>query len=75
MTGRDVAFVALGAALGLLITLQLRPANTSSCCARVAAGARDRAVDELGGWAGAVGDAFGVWPHVPTLLDQLGVAT
>lgn len=73
MTAREVAFLAGGAALGFLLTLQVRPANTSSCCARVAAGAREQAVDALGGWAGTVGDLFGLWGHVPAALDTLGV--
>ena len=65
-----------GVALGFALAFRLRPTNESKCCARVAGGARDR-VGEACGIAGALcqgaGDWLNLWPHVPDILDAMGV--
>lgn len=66
----------VGLVVGVVVITRIKPANTSSCCTRVAYGARDT----IAGYAGpldsvAAGalDFLGVTNHLPGLLDQLGV--
>jgi hypothetical protein len=69
MNGESLAWLAGGLLVGFVLGMQLHD-NESSCCARVAAGAREKAgeVPILGGVLQRVGDAIG-WEHVPPLLD------
>jgi len=68
-----VGWFALGAVAALVVASRFGPATTSTCCARVAAGARERVSDAYGEGAAAIGDAIEIWPHVPDVLDWLGV--
>jgi hypothetical protein len=73
---RVAVALAVGAAVGFAIASRLRPANESSCCRRVAAGARDRVGVECGPFGlicQSLGDALGVWPHAPEILDRWGL--
>lgn len=68
---KPFALFALGVGAGMLAArLLIKP---SDCCARVAAGVRDRVGDELGSTAQTVGDVLGVWSYTPGLLSLLGV--
>lgn len=60
-----------GVAIGLLAANLL--IDSPSCCARVAAGVRERVGTELGPWAQAAGDVTGLWKFTPGLLDLFGV--
>ncbi len=65
----------LGSAVGFFAAAWMlrRVGLESSCCQRVAAGARERAVDTFGTWAGLAGDSVGLWDRAPQLLDLFGV--
>jgi hypothetical protein len=65
-----IAFVLGLAAGGIVAGLLITP---SDCCARVAAGVRDRVGTALGGTAQSIGDALGIWQYTPGLLKALGV--
>lgn len=65
-----------GLGIGAVAILWMKPAPESSCCKRVAFGARDR----ISGYAGPLEDvvsglfdATGLTPHLPSVLDALGV--
>jgi hypothetical protein len=65
-----------GFAVGFAIASRLRPANESSCCVRVAAGARDKvgeACGILGPVCQSLGDTLGIWRHAPSILDRWGL--
>jgi hypothetical protein len=61
-----------GGVVGFVAGLRLRPTTESACCARVAAGARDRAGEFCGSACQSFGDRIGIWPHVPAILDRYG---
>lgn len=68
-------FVA-GALVATALVTRIKSANTSTCCQRVALGARGK----IGGYAGPLAplaegalDGLGLTDHLPGLLDTLGV--
>jgi hypothetical protein len=74
---RAGAWLAIGAGLGFVLALRVRPAVDSSCCERVAVGARDKVGALCGSWGGTcqeLGDSINLWPHIPSLLDAFGVS-
>jgi len=67
---------ALGAILGAVVILHLKPANTSTCCQRVGFGARNFIAEKTGPLEGVVKDfvdSIGLTPHIPSILDEFGV--
>jgi len=64
---------AAGAAVGLVLAFRIKPATDTSCCQRVAAGVRDRVGAGCGPICQSIGDALGIWPATPGLLDHFGV--
>lgn len=65
-----------GFALGVFVIANLKQANESNCCARVAIGARDTIAGAAGPAKGIVAgalDALGLTKHLPSILDGLGV--
>ena len=68
---KTAAVFALGLGVGFFVAnLLIEP---SDCCARVAAGVRERVGDELGPGAQTLGDLFGIWNKTPGLLSLFGV--
>ena len=70
------AWFALGALVGVAVFSRIKPANTTSCCTRVANAARDEIAGKAGPLAPVVSgalDVIGVTPHLPGLIDQLEV--
>lgn len=70
------AWFALGALVGVVVVTRIKSANTSSCCKRVAIGARDQLAGYTGPFDGATSallDGLGLTEHLPGLIDQLGV--
>jgi hypothetical protein len=65
-----LAFIG-GIAVGVVLTLQIRPGVESSCCARVARAVRDKAAGCPA--CQSLGDALDIWGHTPGLLDQFGL--
>lgn len=67
----------VGVVAGAAVGARIAQANTSSCCRRVEAGARERILEQgaVGGLALGVIDALGLSPHIPGLLDAVGVPT
>ncbi len=71
-----VGWLALGVVAGFALHAWIAPASESSCCKRVAFGARDK----IAGKAGAAGDVVstllditGLTDALPGLLDKAGV--
>lgn len=69
---------ALWFAGGVAFALVVLAPSEQSCCARVSANVRERAVNAvggglLGGLVGGLGDVTGLWGAAPALLDTLGV--
>ena len=70
-------FVA-GLLVGVAVISAINPANTSSCCQRVNAGARDKIAGYTGPLAPATSsllDSLGLTGQLSGLLDTLGVPT
>ncbi len=66
----------LGVAAGFVVITRLVPADPSSCCQRVAFGARDKIAGYAGPFSGLVSgalDGLGLTPLIPGLLDTFGV--
>ena len=67
-----------GLALGVFLVANIKRANESSCCQRVAFAGRDVIADFAGPASPLVAgvlDAFGLTKHIPGILDTLGVPT
>ncbi len=67
-----------GLLTGIALVSLIQPANATSCCQRVAAGARDKIAGEFGPFSGIVSgflDTTGLTEQLPGLLDTLGVPT
>jgi len=67
---------ALGAVLGAVVILHLKPANTSTCCQRFAFAVRDAIAEKAGPLEGVVKDsidALGITQHIPSIFDEFGV--
>lgn len=70
------AWFALGVLAGVVVITRVHPANESTCCQRVAYGARDKIAGYAGPLDGVVSgilDATGLTSHIPGILDALGV--
>lgn len=68
--------VFVGVLAGIAIAMVIAPANESSCCQRVAFGARDKIAGLAGPFEGLVAgalDVTGLTKVFPGLLDKLGV--
>lgn len=66
----------VGALAATAVVTRIMPANTNSCCARVAYGVRDKIADYAGPFDFLVKgtfDVLGLTKHLPGLLDTLGV--
>jgi hypothetical protein len=70
MNGALLVVAGLGAGF-LLASWLIEP---SSCCKLVGQGARDRAQDELPGWAVLLGDKLNLWKFAPGLAGLFGGA-
>lgn len=65
-----------GFLIGVALMSRLKQAPESSCCRRVAFGARDTIAGKAGPLSGAVAgilDGLGITEHLPSLLDVFGV--
>ena len=72
----NAAYFIGGFAVGAVLVLIMKPASESTCCQRVAFGARDKISSFAGGASGTVSgalDATGITKHLPSLLDAFGV--
>lgn len=69
---KALGYVAIGAAVGLLVGLKFR-ASESFCCGLVADAARDKVRDKLGDTAGDVFDLFNLGGAVPPFLQATGL--
>jgi hypothetical protein len=72
----NVGSFVLGGLVATFVVANLIPANESSCCQRVAFGARDKIAGLTGPFedaASALLDATGITKTLPGLLDKLGV--
>jgi hypothetical protein len=65
--------LAAGVAVGLALAFRIRPTSKESCCVRVAQGVRDRVGEKCGPVCQSIGDALGIWPSAPDILDQWGL--
>lgn len=73
---KGLLWFGLGALVATVVITRITPANESSCCKRVAQGARDKIDDALGG-TGVVGgilDGLGLTEHLPSVIDTFGVS-
>ena len=73
---KSVGWFAAGAVVATAAVTRLIPANTSTCCQRVAYGARTVIAERTGPFASVTAwtlDALGLTKHIPSLLDRLGV--
>lgn len=65
-----------GLALGVFLVANIRKATDTTCCQRVAFGARDKIAGFAGPAEGLVSgalDVFGLTKHLPGILDTVGV--
>lgn len=72
---KSAGLILLGVIAGVAVSAALRPIETS-CCQRVAVGARDTIAGYAGPFGGLVAgalDATGLTSVLPGLLDKLGV--
>lgn len=70
------AWFAVGVVAGVVVFSRIKTANESTCCQRVAYGARDKISGLAGPFDGLVSgvlDGLGLTKHLPGLLDTLGV--
>lgn len=63
---------------GVAFAMVVLAPDEQSCCRRVSANVRGKAVSAVGGGffgdlVGGIGDATGLWNAAPGLLDRLGV--
>jgi hypothetical protein len=68
--------IGVGAALGAILVLRLRPTTESSCCDRVRQGIRDKlssACGPLGPACSGLAEGLGLVRSGPDLLDTFGV--
>lgn len=73
--GGALAFVG-GLLVGVALVTRIKQANESTCCQRVAFGARDTIADKAGAAGGLVSgllDGLGLTKHLPGLLDTFGI--
>jgi hypothetical protein len=73
---KETGYVVLGLVVGVAVGSLMFRAQESSCCQRVALGARDKIAGYTGPFSGAVGgilDATGLTNLLPGLLDAAGV--
>lgn len=66
----------IGVVVGLFVSAYVLRSNETSCCQRVAFGARDKLAGLAGSLEGVVAgvlDATGITQTLPGLLDRLGV--
>lgn len=67
---------ALGVVVGVVVITRIVPATDTSCCERVAYGARDKIASYTGPFSDVTKgllDGLGLTPLIPGILDTLGV--
>lgn len=72
----NTGWFAVGLLVGVVVITRIHPATDTSCCQRVAYGARDKIAGYAGPFSGLVSgalDGLGLTQHIPGLLDTLGV--
>lgn len=71
----NLVWFAVGISAGAWLVLQLKPANNTTCCARVAIAARDQLATAT--HTGRVGatllDLLGITNYLPAIIDAAGV--
>lgn len=73
---KEVLLVGGGFLFGIALMSRLKPAPDSSCCRRVALGARGVIAEKAGPFGSVVSgllDGLGITDHLPSLLDVFGV--